>query len=254
MKIVFFGTDNFVDPVLKTLEENFETRAVRDPKNFTQDLVKTIKDFSPDLFVVASFGVIFPEDFLQIPKFGAINIHPSLLPKYRGSSPIQNAILNGEKTTGVTIIKMDGQVDHGPILYQIKLEILDSDTFENLAKKLFEKAVKALPETISNYVANTITPTQQDHSKATFTQRLTRQNGYIDIKNAPPKEILESTIRAYFPWPGTWTKTELGAGEKVIKLLPNDRLQVEGKKEMSYKDFINGYKEGKEILKKLGLS
>lgn len=255
MKIVFFGTDNFVDPVLKILEENFQILAIRNPKDFDDNLVKKIKDFSPDLFVVASYGVIFPKSFLEIPRLGAINVHPSLLPKYRGPSPIQNTILMGDKTTGVTIIKMDEEVDHGPILYREKLEVLQSDTFETLAERLFENAAKALPETISNYKNSMITPTEQDHSKASFTQHLARQNGYVDLEKALSKDKINAMIRAYYPWPGVWTRLRLGSDgqAKLIKFLPEKKIQVEGKKEMSYEDFINGYPEGKFLLQKLSL-
>ncbi len=254
MKIVFLGTPPFVDPVLRILEEKFDiVLSVRDPKDFNKEKVEEIKLLQPDLFVVASFGVILPKGVLEIPKFGAINIHPSLLPKYRGPSPIQTAILNGDKTTGVCIIKMDEEVDHGPILYEKEEEVLPEDTFESLAKRLFGVATDALPETISNYVANTLKLAEQDHSKATFTKHLTRQSGYISPEKPPQKDKINRMIRAYFSWPGVWTKYNLGNNEKVIKFLPGEKIQVEGKKEMRYVDLINGYPEGKELLDKLSL-
>lgn len=253
MKIVFLGTDKFVDPVPEILQKNYDVLSIRNPQDFESN-IKEIKKFSPDLFVVASFGLILSREILALPKLGSINIHPSLLPKYRGPSPIQTAILNGDKNTGVTIIKMDTEVDHGPILFQKDTGIESDDSFQSLAVKLFKLAADNLKITISNYVSSENNLTKQDDSQATFTERLERQSGYIDATNPPSKDKLERMIRAYFPWPSTWTKFTLGGKEKIIKLLPKGRIQVEGKKEMTYKDFINGYSEGEELLSKLGLS
>lgn len=254
MRIIFFGTPDFVDPVLKTLEENFDViLAVRKPEQFNNLAIKRLQELKPDLFVVASFGKILSKEILDIPKLGAINIHPSLLPKYRGPSPIQTAILNGDKNTGVTIIKMDEKVDHGPILFQTEEEILESDTFETLAKKLFAKAAENLPNTISNYELMPTNVTKQDDSKPTFTKLLTRESGLIDMYNLPDKQTLELMIKAYHPWPGVWTKTSINDKLLTIKLLPEQKIQVEGKKPMNYKDFVNGYPSGKIFLQKLNL-
>jgi len=252
MKIVFFGTPSFVDPVLKILQENFEVaQIIRHPQAFDGKFISQLKSLNPDIFVVSAYGQILPKSLLEVPTLGTINIHPSLLPKYRGASPIQNAILNGDKKTGVTFIKMDEEVDHGPIIKQFEVEILPTDTFESLAKKLFELAANKILEVLD---ANQSTP--QDDSKATFTQTLTRQDGYIDlsiVNNKSSMVNLEKMIRAYFPWPGVWFKHEINGKEVIIKLLPQGKIQVEGKSPMSYKDFANGYSEGNEILKSLNL-
>ncbi len=268
MKIVFFGTPYFVDPVLKKLEKNFDVvEKIREPKEFNNETVQQLCSLSPDLFVVAAYGQILSSKLLEVPRLGAINIHPSLLPKYRGPSPIQSAILNGDKKTGVTFIKMDEQVDHGPIIAQFGATIEPADTFESLAQRLFEQAALELESTIINYNANQ-TGKPQDDSKATFTKPLTKQDGYIDLSSleiARPEKPWRSggnwkleiarKIRAYHPWPGIWTHLRLNSGgqAKIIKLLPGKKLQVEGKKPMSYKDFINGYPNGEEFLKKIGL-
>ncbi|MEK9175991.1 MAG: methionyl-tRNA formyltransferase, partial [Patescibacteria group bacterium] len=143
MKIVFFGTPQFVDPVIKKLGEKFDViEKIREPQEFNDGTIARLKSLSPDLFVVAAYGQILPKKLLEIPRLGAVNIHPSLLPKYRGASPIQNAILAGDPKTGVTFIKMDGEIDHGSILEQFEEEIKISDTFESLAKRLFEKSAE----------------------------------------------------------------------------------------------------------------
>lgn len=250
-KIVFFGTPDFVTPILSTLEKNFEVvRSFRKPVDFNEELITQLKNLKPDFFVVASFGQILPGKILQIPKIAAINIHPSLLPKYRGPSPIQSQVLEGQIKTGVTFIKMDEGVDHGPIAATFEDEISNTDTFESLAKRLFKKSADSLTEVLNNYDENKLT--QQDDSQATYTNLLTKESGKINLENVPAN--LLQMIRAYFPWPGVWTRFNLSNKEMVIKLLPNEKIQVEGKKPMTYKDFMNGYAaDGKTLLKKLNL-
>lgn len=262
MKVVFFGTPNFVEPIIKVLNENFELLEVfRNPKEISSGTMQQLNNLFPDVFVVASFGKIFSKEFLGIPKYGILNVHPSLLPKYRGPTPVQTAILNGDKKTGISIIKIDEEVDHGPVLVQKEIEINDNDTSETLLKKTFELGAKMLPKVLSNYISSRgrsasgrkgqIKLSPQDDSKATFTQHLTKENGFINLDNPQSPEILDRMIRAYYPWPGVWFKTKLGGQNRVVKLLPDKKIQVEGKNPMTYKDFINGYKEGKEILSKL---
>lgn len=240
MKILFLGTPDFVLPVRKSVEENFEA-------------VDSIKNC--DLIVVASYGKILTAEELSFPKYGAINIHPSALPKYRGPSPIQTQILDGVEKSAITFIKMDEEVDHGPIIGQIPFEIKDSDTFGNVAQRAFKIAGEHLPKVISNYIKGQIKLSSQDDSKATYTPRLTRQSGFIDLSNKLEIENwklkIERAVRAYYPWPGVWFKSKLNGKEQIIKLLPEQKIQVEGKKPMDYKDFTNGYKEGKNILSKL---
>ncbi|MBI4097942.1 MAG: methionyl-tRNA formyltransferase, partial [Candidatus Levybacteria bacterium] len=162
MRVVFFGTPDFVSPVLQKLEEKFEVvEKIREPKQWNNlpagkagETIGELQGLNPDLFVVAAYGQILPDKLLAIPKLGAINIHPSLLPKYRGPSPIQSAILNGDAKTGVTFIKMDEELDHGPIIYQFEETILENDTFESLAKRLFEKSAKVLEHVIKLFTEN----------------------------------------------------------------------------------------------------
>lgn len=222
MKVVFLGTPDFVKPIKDMLAKHFT-------------LVDSSKE--ADLAVVAAYGRILTPKELNTPKYGSINVHPSLLPKYRGPSPIQSAILNGEKISGITIIKMDEEMDHGPILYQESLELSDKDNFDVLSKKMFLRTAEVLPKIIDDFIEGNTNPKQQNHAEATFCKILTRESGYFDINTPPSPEVLDRMIRAYYPWPGTWTKWK----GKIVKLHPGGVLQMEGKKAIPLKDFLNGY-------------
>lgn len=230
MKVVFLGTPNFVQPIKDSLSKHFS-------------LAKTLD--KADLAVVASFGRILTKNELNTPKFGCINVHPSLLPKYRGPSPIQAAILNGEQVSGVSIIKMDEQIDHGPIIYQERLELSNDDNFHTLSKKMFLRSAQVLPEVIKDFISGKIKPTPQDDNQASFCPLLTRKDGYFDINNLPDPQTLDRMIRAYYPWPSAWTKWSFGSAQdkndKIVKFLPNKMLQMEGKRPIPFKDFLNGY-------------
>ncbi|MBI2330489.1 methionyl-tRNA formyltransferase, partial [Candidatus Daviesbacteria bacterium] len=210
MKIIFLGTPSFVKPIRDTLAQQFT-------------LVDSLN--KADLGVVAAYGKILTKEELSTPKFGFINIHPSLLPKNRGPSPIQQAILNGDKTSGITIIKMDEEVDHGPIIYQEPLELSDKDTFATLSKKMFQRAADILPQIIKDFTQGKIKLIEQSDTKATYCKLLTRDSGYFDINNPPTPEALDRMIRAYYPWPGVWTRWN----NKIVKFLPEGNLQMEGK-------------------------
>lgn len=233
MRVVFLGIPDFAKPIVDELTKHFK-------------LADSLNE--ADLAVVAAYGRILTKDELNTPKFGCINVHPSLLPKYRGPSPIQAAILNGEKKSGITIIKMDEEVDHGPILVQVEEKILPNDTAETLYERLFKIGAKLLPQTINQYLKGQIKLSPQDDSKATFTKILTRKDGFFDIKNPPSPEILDRMIRAYYPWPGVWTRAIINNKPSIVKFLPEKKIQVEGKRAMTYKDFINGYPQAKEVL------
>lgn len=282
LKIIFFGSSKYVLPVIQILKERFDLTLVVTTEQKETDAVpayclensipyksvKSLSDdnfkFDPDLIgikfqvaVLADFGLIIPKNVLDMFPRGIINIHPSLLPKFRGPTPVQSAILSGEKETGVSIIKLDNQVDHGPILAQKKEPILDEDTAETLHEKLFTKGAEILVEILPKYLTGDLIPTPQDDTKATFTEKLTRDSGYIDLSSLEIgnwKLEIARKIRAYFPWPGVWTRLKMKDGRlKIIKFLPSQShpeldsgsspflLQVEGKKPMSYRDFLNGY-------------
>lgn len=215
------------------------------------------------LAILAYFGVILPTEVLSIFPKGIINIHPSLLPKYRGPTPVQTTLLNGDTKTGVTIIKLDEEVDHGPVFTHEELSIEATDTTQTLHEKLFAKGAQMMPEVIDSYLSDGIEPVAQNHTEASFTDHLTRDSGYFDSSTPPGKTELDRMIRAYFPWPGTWTTVRIKNKEVRIKFFPSRShpeldsgshsffLQVEGKKSMSYKDFLNGYPGLKEFINKL---
>lgn len=254
IEIVFFGSDPWSIHVLKALEDTFDVKAVvtasdsamanyfkgpvLTPDKLDDDFLMSYLPFlTSDLFVVASYGKIIPKDILEIPKYGALNVHPSLLPRYRGSSPVPATILNGDKKTGVTIIKMDEKMDHGPIAAKREISLTGQEVFAQLINKLFQLGAELLVDIIPDFTAGKLTAKPQNHSKATFTKPLKRKDGYFEISSPPSKENLDRMIRAYYPWPGVWTKWK----GKIVKFLPGGLLQMEGKKPIPLKDFLNGY-------------
>ncbi len=282
MKIVFFGTPDYVVPILDTLHKSFKQRTespvaavvTQAPKLVGREQVKTFSPvdkwayghkkpiyFNPidvvnnniqaDIGVLASYGKIIPEAVIKHFRHGIINIHPSLLPLWRGSSPIQASIVSGEKTTGVSFMKLDPLLDHGPIISQFKDEITESDTFLTLRTRLFNRASEAFPSLIRAYIAGKTKVKEQDHNKATFTRQLKKEDGFIPpeilsitlqevpfkdtvfkggweipwIKNyslVPNAYCLERFIRAMDPWPGAWTQVKI-SGYKDTRIL---RLKI----------------------------
>lgn len=157
----------------------------------------------PDLLIVVAYGQIIPQAILDLFPKGCINVHPSLLPKYRGASPIQNTILNGDKTTGVSIMLMDAQMDHGPILAQSSAALTGEETNESLHQKLAESGVPLLIQTIKDYLAEKITPQPQNEAEATYCQTITKEDGRIAWQDEAVK--IKNKIYAFYPWPATWT-------------------------------------------------
>lgn len=284
MKIIFFGTPSFVIPVLesltKTLEvvavvttpdtvqgrkkiitptpvkqwtlENLPSAKIFSPEQLTAETIKQLTDLRPDLIVTAAYGKIIPQTILDIPKLGSLNIHPSLLPKYRGPSPIQTAILNGDTETGVTIMAMDAELDHGPILAQEKIDLKGDETFASLHTELFTLAAGMLAATIEQLNDGALQPTPQDESKVVWCKKITKEDGYFDIENPPDKATLDRMIRAFYPWPTAWTKLKMANDEwRIVKLLPGKKIQLEGGNPMTIKDLLNGYPDMKELLEKL---
>jgi methionyl-tRNA formyltransferase len=170
--------------------------------------MEAIKVLGPDLFVVVAFGQILPKSLLEIPKFGAVNIHASLLPRYRGAAPIAWAMLRGEKKTGITTMLMDEGMDTGDILMQAEIPIEKEDTGETLQGKLSSLGGRLLVETVKKMKATTLSPLSQDHSKATYAPPLKKDDGRIDWKR--PSEEIDLKIRAFNPWPVAFTRWENG--------------------------------------------
>lgn len=181
--------------------------------------LEQIKALEPDLFIVASYGKIIPKEILEIPKLGCLNVHPSLLPCYRGASPIQATILSGEKETGVTIMLMDEEMDHGPILANSKLKIKNPKiTFKELEEMLIAESSRLLIETLPKWLNGEIKPVPQNNAQATFCKIIKKEDAKIDFNESA--SAIERKVRAFNPWPGTYF--EINA--KKFKILEADVL------------------------------
>lgn len=223
------------NPVKKLADElNIPTL---ETNNLTPDLIEKVKTLNSDFLIVEDYGLILPQEILDLPKYAPLNIHHSLLPKYRGPSPAPATILSGDKISGVTVIKMIDEVDAGDVLAQSEYTLLDNETTDSLLTKLNQLGGEIMISVIKQYLEGSEKPTSQDSSKAIYTKHFTKIDGYFDIKNPPTPEVLDRMIRAYYPWPGVWTRWN----NKIVKLLPEEKMQMEGKKPIPLKDFLNGY-------------
>ncbi len=208
-----------------------------------------------DLFIIVSYGKIVPRTVLDLPKHGTLNVHPSLLPKLRGASPIQSGILADVEPgttheTGVTIMQIDEQVDHGPIVAQEKISISNwPPKGSDLEETLGVLGGKLLVKTIPLWVSSAITPKEQDHDQATYTKKITKESGHIDLADDPVR--MYRKIRAFDIWPRCYFLTERGG--RTIRVVVTeahlennklvlDRVIPEGKKEMTYEVFLSGQK------------
>lgn len=234
----------------------------------TKNEITSITDhIKPDLIITAAYGQILPPDTLNIPKYGALNVHGSLLPRYRGASPVAATILNGDKETGITIMKMSDNLDAGPIVSQVKIKINPKETTESLYEKLTEAGAEELIRAIPLYVNGDLRPHEQDHNKATYCSVIKKKDGQIDWNRSAVD--IERTIRAFIPWPHAFTNwnsrllkiLEADVVEKAlepgyvialeksflvgcgINSLEVTKIQLEGKKETSVADFLNGYRD-----------
>lgn len=220
----------------------------------SSEVIQTIAAYSPDFLVVADYGLILPEMLLTVPSYAAINIHHSLLPKFRGPSPAPATILSGDVTSGVSIIIMDKKVDAGNILKQIPYKLTPYETTDTLLTTLNTLGSHAVIDVINLYITGNIHPIKQDEEKATFTSYIHKSDGFIDSEHLPDKTYINRMIRAYHPWPGTWSiykRPSSSLTGKHIKFIPEREeilLQVAGKKKMTKRDFLNGYPFAKEWL------
>lgn len=275
MKYVFFGSPRFAEIVLKQLIDAGmpPTAVVANPDRpvgrkqtmtappttlLARDRVPHVKIFQPenltaisselramnaDFFVVAAYAKIIPKAILDIPRLGTLGVHPSLLPKYRGASPIQSAIQNGEKETGTTIYLMDEKMDHGHIVAKDVLPVVGDANYTQLEEELARLSGKLLVKTIPNFVAGKITPRLQDETQATFTKKFKTEDGFIDERELAAAEqgdgekakIILQKINALNPEPGAWTMRN-GKRLKLLKAkIDGDKLvlletQREGEK------------------------
>lgn len=300
-RVVFFGTPAFAIPSLETLLQGPDDviavvtqpdrergrgrkkspspvkelafrcgMALFQPEKVKEGtFIEAMKAFAPDLFVVVAFGQILPKTLLGVPKFGAVNVHGSLLPQYRGAAPIAWAILRGEKRTGITTMLMDEGMDTGAILMQAQLPIEKEDTGETLQKRLSSLGGRLLTETIEKMKAGSLSPEPQDHSRASYAPPLKKEDGRIDWKKSA--EEIDRRIRAFNPWPGAFTGLEHGllkiyrgevreniqegeagsvvwVGADFIEVATGEgsllirEVQPEGKRRMSVRDFLSGHR------------
>ncbi|PKB73350.1 MAG: methionyl-tRNA formyltransferase [SAR202 cluster bacterium Io17-Chloro-G7] len=246
LRLLFMGTPEFTVPVLESLiqAENVEVvgvytppdrpkgrgRAVEMPpvKSFALDqglpvfqpaslrpetIQQELAALDPDVIVVAAYGKLLPEAVLTTPAYGCLNLHPSLLPKYRGPSPVATTILEGEPTTGVTLMLLDQGMDTGPIIAQRECSLLGGETAGSLTEALFRLGGELLLENLGPWVAGEVSANSQDESLASITSKLQRQDGEADWRLSAKE--LERRHRAFTPWPGLFTVWE----GKVLKLL-----------------------------------
>lgn len=219
---------------------------VMQTEKITPEFILELKEKAPqngwDVFVVAAYGKMLPEKLLEIPKFEVLNVHPSLLPRLRGANPIRGAILEDEKEVGVSIMLIDKEMDHGPILLQEKVAISEwPPRGKELDELLARKGGEMLGDVLPKWIKGEITPQEQNHNEATFTKKIIKEDGLIDLNNDSYKNLLK--IRALEGWPGTYffkddkrikiTDAELENGKlKITRVIP------EGKNEMDYEVFL----------------
>ena len=232
------------------------------PAKLDKAAIENIAKYKPDFLVVSDYGLILPPKLLKLPKYDALNVHHSLLPKYRGPTPAPSAILAGEKKSGVTIISMSEDVDAGDILSQKKYTLSADETADSLLTQLNRVGAQLIIKIIEDCLSGAIKKNKQDDSKATYTHRLKKKDGEIDPQNPPDSITLSRMIRAYYPWPGTWCRLTVHGRQFTVKFLPPTVLpshkptdpfliQPEGKKPMSIKEFLNGYPQIKDLIGKL---
>ncbi len=303
MDVIFCGTPRFAVPALRALvESGFHVRLVvsQPDRAAGRGLVTVptpVKEFAvehglpatqpekiknnaefrarlellrPEAIVVVAYGRIIPQWMLDLPPLGNINVHASLLPKYRGAAPIQWAIASGETVTGVTTMRLDAGLDTGDMLLKAEIGILPEDTSETLAPRLSELGGSLLIDALRGLQAGTITPTPQNHQEATLAPILTKEDGRIDWNRTATETA--NRLRGFTPWPGAFTSFRgktlsiskaapaaagmeplapgqmhaqgdhlyVGCGQSTV--LEVFELQPEGKKRMSARDFVNGYR------------
>jgi methionyl-tRNA formyltransferase len=296
MRVIFMGTPEFAVPTLAMLADCYEVVGVYTrpdkPAGRGQELVRSpVKEFAlarglplyqpttlrkpeaasvlralqPDVIVVAAFGLILPPEVLAIPPYGCLNVHASLLPRWRGAAPVAAAILAGDAETGCTIMRMDAGIDTGPILAQAALPIAPDDTTGSLTARLAHLGAELLAVTLPRWVAGEISPRPQDDARATYAPVIRKEEGRLHW--ARPADHLARQVRAYQPWPGAYTTwnglwlkvlwahaeeakspgpgrvVSWGEGAAVgtgAGLLVLDKVQLAGRRPMPIADFLRG--------------
>jgi len=221
-------------PPVKVLAQSLGLPVIQPEKLRQPEAMAQLQAWQPDLIVVAAFGQILRQNVLDLPTYGCLNVHASLLPRWRGAAPIQAALLHGDKETGVTIMKMDAGVDTGPILSQRREPIREDDNAATLSQRLAELGAQLLLETLPDYLAGRITPQPQDERLATYAPMLKKEDGRLDWHL--PAEALVRKVQAFTPWPGAYLEFR-GLPLKVLRahavaterLRPGQRGVLEGR-------------------------
>jgi len=192
-----------------------------------EKFISELRELKPDLIVVVAYGQILPQAILDLPRFGCVNVHTSLLPKYRGAAPIQWAIADGEAETGVTLMQMDAGLDTGPILAARRTPILPEDDSQILHDRLAQLGAELLVETIPDYVAGKITPQPQPAEGASYAAKIKKEDGQIDW-NQPAVQIW-NRLRAFTPWPGAFTFLPTGLKPSLLKIWKAEVIEQTGR-------------------------
>ena len=256
----------FVDTPVKILAKNHKLETIECDNLLDEGFIKKLKDMNPDLFIVVAYKIL-PKSLLSIPRYGAINLHSSLLPKYRGAAPIQRAILNKEHITGVSTFLIEPKVDTGKIIEQAKCNIDENDNYGTLSEKLSHVGADLVISSIDKYLSKKIEPFLQDESLVTLAPKITKEEFLIDWNNEGSD--INAQIKAFSPYPGAYTflngkrikffQSELINSQSTSKPGKIDsitsnffdiactkgslriyKVQIEGKKIMDAKDFILG--------------
>lgn len=253
MKTIFMGTPEFAIPSLKAVSQNTDLKLIftkEDKRNARgnkiiyspvkqfgldndieviqpkrmkdEEVIDKIKEINPDLIVVVAYGKILPKEIIDIPKYGIINVHSSLLPKYRGASPIHSAILNGDKESGVSIMYIEEGLDSGDVILKETCEITEDDTLGTLHDRLKELGAIGLEKALKLIEVGEVKAEKQDDSKATFVKPITKEQAKIDWNNT--KEVIFNQIRGLNPFPGAYTHNEKNENIKIYK---SEKLEKE---------------------------
>ena len=249
---------------------------VYDPAKLDSTFIEMLRNEACDLFIVASYGKIIPSAIINLPPHKTLNIHPSLLPQYRGPSPLPSAMLDDAKRTGVTIMRLDEDMDHGPIVAQEEVTVDEWPVYEDFEEMMARKGAQLLARVLPDWVAGKIKEKEQDHSKATYTKKITKEDGLLDsatmnivLNNAASRhealyDAMDSgnayaafrKIQAFHEWPQAYLFVERDGKKIRVKVtqasfkkdpanksgkLIIEKVIPEGKKEMSYEDFTRGY-------------
>jgi methionyl-tRNA formyltransferase len=254
-------------PPVKTMAQDFHIPVIQPRRLKEPEAMDQLRAWNPELIVVAAFGQILRPEALNLPRYGSINVHASLLPRWRGAAPIQAAILHGDEQTGVTIMKMDPGMDTGPVLSHRAIPIISQDTARSLAPRLAQLGAELLLETLPAYLQGDLQPKPQEDDQATLAPMLKKEDGELDFTR--PAQELARQVRAFNPWPSAFTSWEnnrliihrahavekpsigpgkhtvvggapgIGAAEGILVL---DEVQPAGKRSMRGEVFLNGAK------------